>query len=101
MRTKKIKIRSTRACRFGFPRSVTNIFIMRDVAVSGTGRRQLKSKVDCIIFQDHKMKYLLIIITLQYLLLERAIWIFSLLEKHLHCYLGIASNMYRKKRKAM
>lgn len=45
LRTKKtITGRSARICRFGFPRPVTNNFVMRDVAISIAGRRKLKSR---------------------------------------------------------
>lgn len=44
MRNKKTKTGFAKVCRFGFPRPITDTLILRDVAVSIAGRKQLKSK---------------------------------------------------------
>lgn len=44
LRNKKTNTGLTNICRFGFPRPITDSFIVRDVATSIAGRRQLKTK---------------------------------------------------------
>lgn len=44
MRVKKCSNGSRRVCRFGFPRSVTKEFVLRNVQTAIAGRRNLRSK---------------------------------------------------------
>lgn len=44
MRKKNTSKGIVQCCRFGFPRSITNQFTIRDVATSIAGRKNLKSK---------------------------------------------------------
>lgn len=44
LRSKKVKHKVVRICRFGFPRPVTKTLIMRDVVSSIAGRKQLKHR---------------------------------------------------------